>query len=248
MQPKRAQTGALAWYSLGWQWFMVNPVTWVLLIAVYFLFLLLFQLTPVIGPLVGAVLLPGLTAGLLIAAKKSSQGITISIHDLFTALMKSENRFGLLHLGMISLAVALLSGFAIYSIGGDSLMSVLSQSNPADLSEDSMELIQAQMPTLMLIMLSMSAITAMLFMYAIPLVTFEGVPAFTAVKASIWTSIINMLPLTLFGLLYMIFAMLASLPLMLGFLVLIPVTICAWYASYVDIFGHKTDSEITTIV
>lgn len=248
MQPKQARTGALAWYKSGWQWFMANPVIWILLIVTYFIILVALQLIPLVGSLIGAVLWPGLSAGLLIAAKKSSQGVSISINDLFSALANPSTRPGLLHLGSISLAVALLSGVAIFTIGSETLMSALSQPNPAEISDESMAIVQSQLPVIMGIMLLISALTAVLFMYAVPLVTFEGVPAFEAIKASVWASIVNLLPLFVFGLLYLAFAMLASLPFMLGFLILMPVTICAWYASYVDIFGHDTGSEASTAV
>ena len=248
MQPKQAQTGALAWYRLGWKWFTTNPVIWVLLIVAYFAILMALQLIPVFGSLIGAVLWPGLSAGLLYASKKSSEGTAIRMADLFSALLYSNNRSGLLHLGMISLAVALVSGLAIYSIGGEELMSALNQSNPSNMSDESMALMEAQLPMLLSIMLVISAITAIFFMYAVPLVAFQGVPAFAAIKASIMTSLINFIPLWLFGSLYLIFAMLASLPMMLGFLILMPVTICAWYASYLDIFGQDSETDITTIV
>ena len=248
MQPKRARTGALAWYRLGWQWFTSNPVIWMLLIFVYFVILMALQLIPLLGPLIGAVLWPGLSAGLLYASKKSSEGTAIRVGDLFSALLYSNNRFGLLHLGLISLAVALVSGVGIYYIGGEELMAALNQTNPSNMSEESVALMEAQLPMLLSIMLVISAITAVFFMYAVPLVAFKGVPAFTAIKTSISTSLINFIPLWLFGSLYLIFAMLASLPMMLGFLILMPVTICAWYASYLDIFGQDSDADITTIV
>jgi|GEM_PF-5867365 len=248
MQPKHAQAGALDWYRSGWQWFMTNPVIWILLIAAYFILLLALQLIPLVGSLMGAVLWPGLSAGLLIAARKSSQGASISMNDLFSALANPESRPGLLHLGTISLTVALLSGFAIFKLGGADLMSVLSQRNPAVMSDESMVLMRSQFPVIMSIMLIISAITAILFMYAVPLVTFEGTPAFAAIKASLWASVINMLPLFIFSMLYLAFAMLASLPFMLGFLILMPVSICAWYASYVDIFPDRSESEISRAV
>jgi len=248
MQPKRAQTGALAWYRLGWQWFTTNPIIWILLIVAYFAILMALQLIPVIGSLIGAVIWPGLSAGLLYASKKSSEGTAIRVTDLFSALLYSNSRSSLLHLGMISLAVALVSGLAIYSIGGEDLMSALNQSNPSNMSDESMALMEAQLPMLLSIMLVISAITAVFFMYAVPLVAFKGIPAFAAIKASVSTSLINFIPLWLFGSLYLIFAMLASLPMMLGFLILMPVTICAWYASYLDIFGQDSETDITTIV
>ncbi|MCH9696557.1 MAG: hypothetical protein K0U68_00470 [Gammaproteobacteria bacterium] len=248
MEPKHAKTGAIAWYKKGWQWFMVNPMVWVLLVIGYFLVLMALQLLPFVGSLIGAILWPGLSAGLLVAAKKSSEQAPISVNDLFSALASSKHRLGLLHLGMISLVVALLSGLVIFKIGGEQLMLVLNQTNPAEISEETIQVMQSQFPMMMWIMLIISAITAVFFMYAVPLVAFHGVPAFTAIKSSILTTVVNLLPLTLFGLLYLGFATLASLPLMLGFLILMPVTICAWYASYVDIFEQDDNHDMTTMV
>jgi uncharacterized membrane protein len=46
------------------------------------------------------------------------------------------------------------------------------------------------------------------------------------------------LPLLVFGLVYLVLAVVAAIPFGLGFLILFPVTICALYASYREVFGE----------
>jgi uncharacterized membrane protein len=49
----------------------------------------------------------------------------------------------------------------------------------------------------------------------------------------------NILPFLVYGILYLIFAFVASIPLLLGWLVLGPVLIASVYFSYTDIYLSK---------
>ena len=53
-----------------------------------------------------------------------------------------------------------------------------------------------------------------------------------------------MLPLLVFGLIYIVLAAVAMLPLGLGFLILGPVTACAAYASYREVFADTADTVV----
>jgi uncharacterized membrane protein len=74
-------------------------------------------------------------------------------------------------------------------------------------------------------------------LYAAPLVLFAGVPPVHSLKLSLKACLGNWLPLLVFGLILIPLTILASLPLMLGWLFLIPIVMIAIYASYRDIFG-----------
>jgi uncharacterized membrane protein len=56
-------------------------------------------------------------------------------------------------------------------------------------------------------------------------------------KLSFNASFVNMLPITVYSLIGLVFAIIASIPLGLGWLVLFPVLATSVYASYKDIFG-----------
>jgi uncharacterized membrane protein len=60
-----------------------------------------------------------------------------------------------------------------------------------------------------------------------------------AVKASFSACFKNLLPLLVFGVVYAVLAIIAVIPLGLGLLLLIPVSLCAGYCSYKDIFGDQ---------
>ncbi len=54
----------------------------------------------------------------------------------------------------------------------------------------------------------------------------------------------NLMPLTVYGLLLLPFAILASLPMMLGWLILLPVIIASMYAAYRDLFPSVTEATV----
>jgi len=69
-----------------------------------------------------------------------------------------------------------------------------------------------------------------------PLVIFHEISAFRAIKSSLGVAVRNILPFSVYTLLVLIAAVLASLPLLLGWLVLLPVLYASLYAAYRDLF------------
>ncbi|MCB1778173.1 MAG: hypothetical protein KDI50_12135, partial [Candidatus Competibacteraceae bacterium] len=91
----------------------------------------------------------------------------------------------------------------------------------------------------MLLVITIGILMAMALFYGVPLVMLGRQNAWPAVQASIAASWINMLPLLVFGLIYVALGIIAIVPFGLGLLVLGPVTICAIYASYREIFEEE---------
>jgi uncharacterized membrane protein len=77
----------------------------------------------------------------------------------------------------------------------------------------------------------------MALLYGVPLVMLAGQNAWPAVQDSIAACWTNMLPLLVFGLVYLGLIVVAAIPLGLGFVILFPVTVCAAYASYREVFA-----------
>jgi uncharacterized membrane protein len=88
-----------------------------------------------------------------------------------------------------------------------------------------------------LIVLVIQLAVAAAVVYAIPLVMFKAAPVGEAMSASINACLVNFLPLLVFGVVYLVVAIAASLPFFLGWLVLIPASAGMLYVSYRDIFG-----------
>jgi uncharacterized membrane protein len=78
----------------------------------------------------------------------------------------------------------------------------------------------------------------MAWWFASPLVALDGAAPLDSLRASFVASWKNPGALTIFGLIYLVLALVASIPFGLGWLVLGPVAIGANYASWREVFGE----------
>ena len=84
------------------------------------------------------------------------------------------------------------------------------------------------------LLLSIPLLMALWFSPA--LVLFNGMPPWQALRASFDACLQNALPFLLYGLIISVLAFFATLPMLLGYLVLIPLVAGSVYAAYRDIF------------
>jgi uncharacterized membrane protein len=73
--------------------------------------------------------------------------------------------------------------------------------------------------------------------FAPVLAMLDGVAPAAAMKCSFTASLRNWLPFTVYGIVVLVLMVVAAIPLMLGYLVLLPVLMGSVYASYRDIFA-----------
>jgi uncharacterized membrane protein len=88
-----------------------------------------------------------------------------------------------------------------------------------------------------LIALALSLVVGMAVWFAPALVVLRDVAPGEAMKASFAACMRNTIPFLVFGALYLVAAIVASIPFGLGWVVLIPVLMLTMYASYKDVFG-----------
>lgn len=88
----------------------------------------------------------------------------------------------------------------------------------------------------LLVILTIGLLMTMALFYGIPLVMLGGQDAWPAARDSVAACWVNVLPLLVFGLIYLVLAAVAVIPFGLGLLILGPVTVGAVYASYRDVF------------
>jgi Predicted integral membrane protein len=150
----------------------------------------------------------------------------VEITDLFSVFKDEPKRNQLLVVGALMLGAGLVAA----------VLSTLFVGNAIRIDE------LTGMPSFnlglsaLLFMFVVVIFLGMLFTYAPALVVFEGMSAVDAVKGSLQGAWANVLPFIVFVLLYAALAFVASIPFMLGFVVLIPVMMGAVYAGYKDIF------------
>jgi len=78
---------------------------------------------------------------------------------------------------------------------------------------------------------------AMVIWFATALVVFRNVAPVEALKASFAASLKNAVPFLAYGVLYLVAAIVASIPFGLGWILLVPVLMLTMYVSYKDVFA-----------
>ncbi|OQX01610.1 MAG: hypothetical protein BWK73_45455 [Thiothrix lacustris] len=217
---------AIQWIKQGWFMFRANPVIWALLGVLFGSTVLLLSLLPFIGGLLLNVAIPVLIGGMLLAVKQAHTSKAVEVADALKVLKDVPIRNQLLLVGAIMLGASFAATLLGKLLVGDLIM-----------MDDITGLPSLNLNVSMLVFLLMISLgTGMLFTYAPALVVFKGMAAMDAVKASFHGAWTNALPFVVFALIYAGLTLLAAIPLMLGFVVLIPVMVGAVYMSYKDIF------------
>jgi len=219
------------WIAGGWELLKRQPGTWVAIAIIAIVIGIAFYFMRTFGTILGILLTPVFTAGFVIGAKALDEGRELKIAHLFAGF---TNRFGtLIAVGAIYLALlfaivvvsALVTGVGVWVMLG---------AGP-DLASATMSELTAYLLA-WLIALALMVPVFMAVWFAPPLAVFDGLGAFDALKASFRGCLKNVVPFLVYGLIVFGFAILASIPLCLGWLVLAPVIGASIYTSYRDIY------------
>lgn len=229
MNVKSVEAGVgLQWLAEGWRIFKLNPGMWIVLTIVYVVIMVVLGFIPLVGQLVAALISPALGGGLLYGARKLDLGEDLAIGHLFLGLTDAQKRTPFLILGALYLGLVILAFILAAIFGGGTAMLTAAGGGVAAAGG---ALAMALVVSLVVL------IAVMAFLYASPIVMFTDVPPVEAVKASIEACLKNMMPMLVLGLVWIVLAVVATIPALLGWFVLAPVTVAAVYASYKDIFG-----------
>lgn len=236
----------LTWFGQGWRGFANAPG---LLIGVMFLWAVVaigLGLIPLLGSLMFTLVSPALFGGYLLMCRAAIDDSGPSLEQFFTGLTQRECRGDAIALGLLLLAghiLALLIATAAFFLFCLALFGGIPWDTVAELNDG-----VPALPTLdigMLLVLLLTALVtlvpytliAMAFTYGAPLVLDNRATAFTALVLSFKACVTNILPLSVFAILYLALVIIAMIPLALGLLIFIPVSMAALAASYADIFG-----------
>lgn len=224
---------ATSWYGYGFDQFKANAGVWIGMLVVLFVMMFVLALVPVLGSLASNLLMPVFFGGLMLACQAQAQGKPVTFDFLFAGF---KDKFGALVLiglfWMIGvLLITIVAGFfaAIFFGGAIATGAVMGSAGLMGLG------ITAMLGFILLAMI-VSIPLAMAIWFAPSLVVFNNVAPFDALMMSLKSSMKNWAAFLLFFVLYIVFAILATIPLGLGWLVLGPVLIGAMYAAYRDIF------------
>lgn len=111
--------------SAGWRWLFAgvalyrrNPLVYSSLVVAYWVTVVFLNVLPIVGPVASALVVPGLSVGLMQAARQLERGLPINLGTLYGSLR--ENAKTLMLLGGLYLLVSLgILGISALFDGGD---------------------------------------------------------------------------------------------------------------------------------
>lgn len=244
--------------SAGWQWirsgfaiFRRNPPMLSMLVITYWLTVIFLNIVPIIGALAASMLIPGLSVGLMQAARNLERRQPVGLQTLFGGL--KENTKTLLSLGALYLFCTLaILGLSALADGGDLFRYML-----AETKAERALLEEADFALPALIVMGLLVPVIMAYWFAPVLAAWHRLPLGKSLFFSFVACWMNWRPFLFFGMGLLFLAgilpgLLLGLLLILfpgaqGFitgivmlpmgLIVAPVVFASFYASYRDIFG-----------
>ena len=221
------------WIKQGYWLFKKSPILWVVLAAIGAIGLIGISTIPVIGDPLATLLFPALLAGYMLGCHALEHDEELELSHLLAGFRNNTTQ--LVTLGGISLISQMLILGVMMLTGGAALVSILMSGKPVDNPEI---LVQAATGAGIALMLGMTLFSVLLMsmQFAPMLIIFDKMSPIDALKTSLLACLRNILPLSLYGAMMLLFMMIASMPIMLGWLVLLPVIISSMYATYRNLF------------
>ena len=233
-QPRAVDGGrGVTWWTDAWALFTQNAVIWVVLGLILFIILVVLAFIPIVGQLASALLLPVFIASWMMAAKKLEAGGTLEVGDLFSAF-KGDKLTPLIVVGALFLAMVVVIVLVMGLLGFGGAMGMMA--GGAMGSGKSMMAGLGVGMLGMLVGVVLFFLATMALWFAPPLVALRGVAPVEAMRLSFAASLKNVVPFLIWGLIYIVASIIASVPFGLGWLVLWPVLMLTVYLSYKDVF------------
>ncbi|MBS1160432.1 MAG: putative transrane protein [Proteobacteria bacterium] len=251
----RAQTLPAAagwrWIATGFAIFRRNPPILAMLVLSYWFTLLFLNILPVIGALAASLVVPGLSVGLMQAARNLERGQPAGLQTLYGGLR--ENSKTLLALGALYLLCTLgILGLSALVDGGDLLHYMLASNRLERAAVEDADLV---IPALFVALLLLPVMMA--YWFAPVLAAWHRLPLGKSLFFSFIACWLNWRPFLAYGVALLLVAglipgillgiLLILFPAAQGFittvvvvpmvLLIAPVTFASFYAAYRDIFG-----------
>lgn len=229
----------MRWVSSGWKLFTRAPLMWIISIVLLFLAAIALNFVRYVGSLAFQLLQGVIAAGFMVACHSLTQGGDFELEHLVAGF---RTRFkDLLLLGVIFVVGGLLIVlvFALF-VGVSVVTTIMSGSD-----ESALAAILASSLSLLLGMLVAMLLTVPLlaaYWFAPALIVLNGMKPVPAMKASFHGCFRNFMPFLVYSIVMLVLAILAAIPVGLGFLVWIPLAISSTYTAYRGIFTDE-DAE-----
>ena len=217
------------WLASAWSIFKRAAGVWIGMIIVLCLIYIVLGVVPIIGAIASLAAGPVFTGGLMLASRTTDQGGEAQFTQLFGGF---KHRFG----PLVGVGVLYLVGFAailflVMVVTGGSILTVVNATTPEEVMAAGAGLLLAA-----LIFFALLIPLLMAVWFAPALIVFHDMGSIAAMQASFTGCLRNIMPFLLYGIVWFIASIVASIPLMLGWLILGPVTAASIYTAYKDIY------------
>lgn len=221
------------WIVAGWGLFKRQPGTWILLVVVLLVITILIALIPILGNIAGNVLGPVFGGGILLGCRALDRGDELELGHLFAGFRDQFGKLALVGLlYLVALFVIVLVSALVAGIGVGAAFRGMG--GGGDIARGAIGV--SAMLLALLIGLALLVPVAMAMWFAPSLIVFNDYGVTDALTASFNGCMKNIVPFTIYGLIFVGFAIVATIPLGLGWLVLLPTLAASLYASYRDIY------------
>jgi len=217
------------WIAEGWELFKRQPGLWIGMVLLAAVIFIAASLIPIVGPLATTLFGPVFAAGVMVGCKTLDSGGELELGHLFAGFR--ERTGTLIAVGALYLAATVVVIVVVSLVMGVGMMTMMGAGDPQEVAAMGMTIVLA-----VLVMFALLLPAVMAIWLAAPLVVFHEHGAIEAMKGSFAGCLKNILPFLVYSVVLFVFAIAATLPLMLGWLVLGPVFAASVYASYRDIY------------
>jgi len=240
MEPKHLTAGhGWEWIKQGYALFMKAPLLWIVLLMICLVAAVAFSSVPVVGEPLVSLLMPVVLAGLMAGCKDLLKGEELELAHLFRGFQQHTTQ--LVALGGISLVSQFLIFGLMMLVGGAALVGILMSGQP-DVDPEVVTQAVSGAGLAVLLGITLFSVLIMAMQFAPLLVYFNNVTPLTAMKLSLRAFLNNVAAMLVYGMTFILLAILASIPMMLGWLVLLPLVFTSLYASYSEIFPAENVS------
>ena len=223
----------LTWIAEGWRLFLRAPIMWIIAVVVSFVAAIAVGIIPLLGMIAMPLLQTVFLGGFMYACLALERGEDFELEHLFSGFSK---RFGpLLVVGGLFMLGTLAILAVMMAFTGVSLFSAFTTTDP---DAAAAAVAAATLPVLLggLVALALSVPLLAAYWFAPALVMIHNMSPAAAMKESFFACFRNFIPFLLYGIVMTVLAIIAAIPLLLGFLVLGPVFVGSMYAGYRSIF------------
>jgi len=221
-----------AWVTGAFDLFKKQPGIWIAIVVVLFVILLVLAFIPLLGTVATCLLLPVFTGGLMLGCQSVERNGSLEIGHLFAGF--KEHTGNLIVLGALTiLALIVVMIPVVLIVGVGAFFGVLRGDVVGAVAMGGSFMIA------WLVAMALSVPVYMALWFAPALVVLRGVAPVAAIKQSFSGCLKNIIPFLIYGIVMLVLSVAATVPFLLGWLVLGPVLVASVYVAYRDLYGDS---------